>query len=298
MSTQAAVERLWRERPRSVFTRGSVIVLALGGAAALATVGSDLLGTLAPRRLANLERFLTSDALPAPLRDGGSASDLVAWLEELLAGGAAQATLATLAIAIVALGLAAVLGSVLAITGSRELTAGDPFAAQATPRPTGRVAAAVRLLAVLLRSVPEYVLTFLLLGLLGPSAWPAVVALALHNAGILGRLGAETIEDLERRPVRALVRTGAGRAGLVLGAVVPLASRRFLLHAAVRLETCLREATVLGMLGIASLGASVEEARARQRYDELLVLVVLAGLLVAGVDLGSRRARRWLRAAP
>ncbi len=55
---------------------------------------------------------------------------------------------------------------------------------------------------------------------------------------------------------------------------------------------------MLGMLGIASLGASVEEARARQRYDELLVLVVLAGLLVAGVDLGSRRARRWLRAAP
>lgn len=54
---------------------------------------------------------------------------------------------------------------------------------------------------------------------LGP--FPGVLALAVHSIGMLGRLFAETIEDIEMGPVQALTLTGASRAQIVSHAIVP-----------------------------------------------------------------------------
>jgi len=80
-------------------------------------------------------------------------------------------------------------------------------------------------------------------------------------------------------------------------AVLPLALPRFLLYFFYRFETCVREATVLGMLGVVSLGYWIQEARARQTYDELLLFVGLGALLVLAADAVSIAARGWLRRA-
>ena len=52
--------------------------------------------------------------------------------------------------------------------------------------------------------------------------WPAVLALAVHNGGILGRLGAETIENLDPGPLRSLRVIGAPRRSVLAAAVFPL----------------------------------------------------------------------------
>jgi phosphonate transport system permease protein len=293
--SRSQVEALWRERARSRFLRSSLVVLLAAGVLSVVLVGADLADALSARRLANLERFLGEDACPRVLQEGGGLAALGAWVLGVLRDGGAEAALRTLAIALAATGLAALGGALLALLGARELADRDPFAGRRTPSWRTPLARVVRLASVVLRAIPEYILAFLLLGLFGATAWPAVLALAIHNAGILGRLGAEVVEDLERRPVRALVEAGASPGRLVLAGVLPLAAGRYLLYALYRLETCLREATVLGLLGIASLGAAVEEARARGRYDELLLLVLVAALLVAGVEAASRGARRRLR---
>jgi ABC-type phosphate/phosphonate transport system permease subunit len=58
-----------------------------------------------------------------------------------------------------------------------------------------------------------------------------------------------------------------------------------------------REATVLGMLGIVSLGYWIQDARARQQYDTMLFLVLIGAALVLAGDLASTLARRWVRRA-
>ncbi|MDP6409182.1 MAG: ABC transporter permease, partial [Planctomycetota bacterium] len=62
-----------------------------------------------------------------------------------------------------------------------------------------------------------------------------------------------------------------------------------------RFETCVREATVLGMLGVVSLGFYIQEARAKLYYDEMLLLIGLGALIVLAADFLSSRARRYLR---
>ena len=93
----------------------------------------------------------------------------------------------------------------------------------------------------------------------------------------------------------ALRALGATRSQIVFSAFYPLAFSRFLLFFLYRWETCVREATVLGMLGISSLGFWIQDARARNHYDEMFFLILLGGTLVLIGDLLSAGAREWVR---
>ena len=255
------------------------------------------------RRLANVERF-ASEVRPYPLQgvdwDWGV---FWSWAGDLMSDRGWSAMVSTLAISVLAVVLAAMVGYALALPAARNLASPEPFAAAGRePSRSQRwawasVVAMTRAVLIFLRSLPEYVWAFLLLAVLGPTAWPAVLALAIHNAGILGRLGAETVEDLESRAPTALRALGARRSQVVAVSLFPAALPRLLLFFFYRWETCVREATVLGMLGVVSLGYWIDDARSRMQHDTFVFLIALGALIVLLGDLLSAWARRVVREA-
>jgi len=252
------------------------------------------------RRSGNLQRFLEKDAMPFPLRESGFTwSGFTEYVSGILAKHGWSAMFATLWISVLAIVLAGILALLLLPFASRTLACSQPYMTSTPKQGTGwRILTTLtRGAFVFLRAIPEYIWAFLFLAILGPSAWPAVLALALHNAGILGRLGADTVENLERGPLRSLAMLGASRSQLGATAILPLALPRFLLYFFYRFETCVREATVLGMLGVVSLGYWIQDARSRQFYDDMLVLVALGAVLVLIGDLLSYVARGYIRRA-
>ncbi|MFK5957110.1 MAG: ABC transporter permease subunit [Planctomycetota bacterium] len=294
------VRKLWEERPKSkLLWVSSWVVL---GMIVMAWGLSDIdFGDLfSARRMENLERFCMR-ALPDPLREDGSGESLSAWVgnQMTLYGWRGMAT--TLGISVMAIVMAGTIGAFLGAFGARNLMSAHPFVPHATAghgacsHALDRVGQAFRILCILLRAIPEYIWAYLLLAMLGASAWPAIIALAIHNSGILGRLGGETIENLPAEPLRAMSMAGATRKEIAVAGVFPMALGRYLLYFFYRFETCVREATVLGMLGIVSLGYFIFEARAHDQYDELIFLVLLGGVLVMLADILSDLARRWLR---
>lgn len=297
----AEIRQLHGERPRSRFLRVSTGVLVALGVGAWFTPAIRTAELFSADRMENLKRFLERDAMPYPLRaDGWSLTGLADWVAEIWRAGAGAGAATTLWTSVVAILLAGAAALALSVLGARTLARPDPYLESG---PGGERAAPwrralvllTRLTCVLMRAIPEYILAFLLLALLGTSAWPAILALAVHNAGILGRLGADTVENLDPAPLRALRTSGTSRRGMALIVAIPLALPRLLLYFFYRFETCVREATVLGLLGIASLGALLQEARARQRYDEMLLLVAVGGAIVLVADLVSQLARFWIR---
>ncbi len=64
-----------------------------------------------------------------------------------------------------------------------------------------------------------------------------------------------------------------------------------------RWETCVREDTVLGMLGVLSLGSLIRDARASNFYDEMVFYVLLGACLVMMGDIASALARAVVRRA-
>ena len=299
--TDDAIRALYRQRPRSLYLR----VTAAAAAAIVAVSwwsGEFSLDALASeRRLRNLRRFL-AELWPHPLQ--GRDFDLSVawqWTRHLLADRGLVAAGTTLAISIAAIVLAGILAALLALPAARSFATPEPFVGALRPAGAARAAwwkalqAASRSVLVFARAVPEYIWAFLLLILLGPSAWPAVLALAIHNAGILGKLASEVVDDLERAPLAALRAAGATRAQIAVNAIVPLVFNRTLLFFFYRWETCVRDATILGLLGIVSLGYWIQDARARNHYDEMLLFVLIGAVLVIISDVISAVARESVR---
>ncbi|MEN0067089.1 MAG: ABC transporter permease subunit [Myxococcota bacterium] len=209
----------------------------------------------------------------------------------------------TVALAVVGTALATVGGALSVPGASRKLTEPTPWLPDDRPWARafgGLLRGAVRLGLVFLRAIPEYVWAFLLVALWGLSPWPAVLALGLHNGGILGKLFTETVDDLEPAAPRALAALGAGRFAIATAGVLPQVQRRWLLYVFVRWESCIREATVVGLVGVVSIGWAIREARARTHYDEMVALMLVSALLIVGADalslwLRSRGRSRWQR---
>ncbi len=309
--SRRSIDRLWRHRPRDTFSRVSLLLLMV------ATVFSWLAGDLQvgglfeTDRWSNVRRF-AFEILPYPLQqhgmsgtvgqgDTGLLPRLRAWGVGQL-GRALEATWITLLMSVVAMAAAGLWAMVGGLASSRRVASADPFGSSSPSVTTGAsrklwwiVRASARGAALGMRAVPEYVAAFFFVALIGPSAWAVVLALAMHNAGILSRLGAEAVDNLDPRRGEALRGLGADRLQIVWAQVVPEVSGRWLLYFFYRWETCVREATVLGMLGVASLGYWIQDARARQHLDEMVFLILCGGVLVLCGDGLSTWARRKLR---
>ncbi len=300
----AAVQRLAelrRQRPKSRFLRWSMIALLLLGLYSWFSGQIQVAELFTSRRASNLKRFLTQDAMPKPLRnlaegESGFAA-LMQWSSDLWNDFGLLALTTTFWISILAMVLAGAYAMLTSPLGARTLMHEDPFVGAQRGLPWRIASASVRGMAIFLRAIPEYIWAFLLISMLGPSAWPAVLALAIHNAGIMSRLGADTIENLPPQSLRALRLLGGTRSQVVIGGVFSMVLPRFLLFFFYRFETCVREATILGMLGIFSLGYWVDDSRSRGRYDEMLYLIALGALLVLLADLVSWFARSLVRDA-
>src|SRR5262249_57397305 len=104
--------------------------------------------------------------------------------------------LETVGIAAGGTALAAALAMPLALVAARNLV---PWPLAATVR-TGLEA---------LRAVPEVVWGLVLVSLMSVGPGIGIIALGLHSAGVLGKLYAESFENVAPAPVRAIAATGA-----------------------------------------------------------------------------------------
>ena len=288
------LDRLYHERPKNHLVRLSL--LAMIALIAGTWIFGNFVETENTNRLTNVERFL-NELRPYPLQDRNfDLSVALSWSSDLIDEKGWEAMSTTLAISVAAIVLAGIWGTLLALPAARNITAG--FSYDPPKLLWILIVGATRLMLIFLRAIPEYVWAFLLLAMLGPTAWPAVLALALHNSGIIGKLSAEVIEDLPREQLRSLTSIGASRLQIIMAAVAPTALPRLLLFFFYRWETCVREATVLGMLGIVSLGFWIQDARARNFYDEMFFLILLGAFIVMIGDVVSTLVRAYVRRAP
>jgi phosphonate transport system permease protein len=127
--------------------------------------------------------------------------------------------------------------------------------------------------------------------LMGPSMLPAIIALAVHNAGIVGYLMGRHADALDYRP--------DAPSGLNLYAyeTLPRLYGQFLAYMLYRWEIIVRESAIFGILGVRTLGFHVDGAISELRFDVALVLILATVLLCAGIDWISRKLRNALRIA-
>ncbi|MFC4994906.1 PhnE/PtxC family ABC transporter permease [Rubritalea tangerina] len=253
-------------------------------------------------RLERTQKFL-KQLVPEPVRDSGQWSDASPWLHELWQNSGSSALSNTLIMATAALLLAAIMGYSLVPWASRNIANIASFGIPPV-RKNKVMTFAWSLLGIVMRSIflvsrslPEYILAFLLIGILGAHAWPLIFALAIHNFGILGRLWSEVSENHDEKPAQQMVVRGASRLQAYLFGILPTGFNRQLLFIFYRWETCVRESTILGMLSLSSLGYYISQEAAFLRYDSMLFFILLGTIVIFLSDVISVILRAKLKSS-
>ncbi len=152
-----------------------------------------------------------------------------------------------------------------------------------------------RSLLLISRAIPAPIWALILLFMLFPGILPGAIALGLHNLGILGRLMAEVIENLDERPSRSLQALGATGAQVFLYGVLPTTLPRFMAYTLYRWEVCMRETVIVGLVGAGGLGRLLTEQLSSFDYKSLVTTLLCFMVITFIVDLLSASARRSLR---
>jgi phosphonate transport system permease protein len=146
------------------------------------------------------------------------------------------------------------------------------------------------------RAVPEIVIALVLIYILGGGPVPAVIAIALHTGGALGKLFSEAAENADLKPVEGLTSVGATWMQRMWLGVLPQVAPNWLSYALLRFEINVRASAILGFVGEGGIGHDLKLAMqwGQGRYDEVVAIFLLLFLAIVAIDRMSDHFRHKL----
>lgn len=254
----------WRRPPVAAY-------VLLVGALAFVVHGSLAGAAVGPATLVEgLGRLLefVADALPPNLERIGPVS---------------LALLETFEIALIGTMVGLVASLPLAVLAARNTT------------PVRWVYGLARGLIALFRTVPDLVWAILFVVTVGLGPQAGMLAIAVDATGFCGRFFADRIEDVEDDMLESLSATGAGRGGILTGAVLPSVLPSFIGTAMFQLEHATRSAVVLGVVGAGGIGVELTTSMQLLAYDEALTIILAIFVVILGVERLASAIRRRIR---
>lgn len=142
------------------------------------------------------------------------------------------------------------------------------------------------------RGLPEIVQMLLLIAVFGLGAVPGLVALSFSSIGMLAKLLADAIEEIEPDMLEAVEGTGATRSQVIRYAVVPQILPSLLANGLFRFEVNVRAGVILGAVGAGGIGYVMITAMNSMDYQK----ACLATLLTLALVFFSERVSDFFRA--
>lgn len=233
-------------------------------------VGASIVVELSPKQfLEGLKSLPDTAALFIPPSDGGMAEDLFLALFD------------TLKIAFAATFIGAVLALPIGILAARNVVANRT------------VHGFFRILIVIVRGIPELILAIIFVVISGLGAVAGTLALSLGAVGLLSKLVADSLEETDTAVQEAIRTSGASEFQIFFSATLRQAAPAFVAHTLYLLDTNIRSATLLGVVGAGGIGFQLLNASRVNQFDVVTYILILMVAVVLVVELLSL----WLRKA-
>ncbi len=148
----------------------------------------------------------------------------------------------------------------------------------------------------IMRAIPEIVIALVLIFILGGGPVPAMIAIAFHTAGALGKLFSEVNENASLQPVEGLHSVGANWTQRMWLGVIPQVAPNYLSYGLLRFEINIRASAILGFVGSGGIGYDLKNAFSwgQGRYDEVAAIFILLFLSIVFFDQLSSHYRNKL----
>ncbi|WP_339817065.1 phosphonate ABC transporter, permease protein PhnE [uncultured Paracoccus sp.] len=197
---------------------------------------------------------------------------------------ALPALVETLNIALVATLLGCIAGTALSLAATRGLARWP------------RLVPVARRVSDVCRAIPEIVIALVLIFILGGGPVPAVIAIAIHTGGAMGKLFSEVNENVDLKPVEGLASVGATWSQRIWLGVFPQVAPNYLSYGLLRLEVNIRASAILGFVGAGGIGYELRNAMTfgQGKFDQAAAIFLLLFMTIVVVDQISGLARNRL----
>ena len=185
----------------------------------------------------------------------------------------------TLAMAFLGTLVASVLAIPLALMGARNIM------------PIGPVRFLVRRSSDVVRGIDSLVWAIFFVSVVGLGPFAGILAIAVNDTGVLTKLYAEAMENTDREQVKGVRATGANGAQTIGFGVLPQVMPVFLGNSLYFLESNLRSATILGVVGAGGIGFFLMDRMMISAWREVALIVIMVLVTVACIDALSRMLR-------
>ena len=152
----------------------------------------------------------------------------------------------------------------------------------------------VRRLLDAFRSINEMVFALIFVVAVGLGPFAGVLALWVHTTGILAKLFSEAVEAIDPQPVEGIRATGAHPLAEIIYGVIPQVLPLWISYTLYRLESNVRSASVVGMVGAGGIGMVLWDVMRGFQYQQTCTVLLMLVLSVSMIDVLSAQVRKRL----
>ncbi|MEU7751355.1 phosphonate ABC transporter, permease protein PhnE [Micromonospora sp. NPDC049101] len=174
----------------------------------------------------------------------------------------------------------AVTGTALALLLSVPLA----FLAAGNTSPHPAVRALARAVILGARSIPDLIYALIFVRVLGVGVLPGVLAIAVYSTGMIGKLFADTIEEVDPGVTQALTAVGARRLHIIVTGVLPQVMPSFVSVGLYRLDMNVAASAILGFVGAGGIGFELYTTLRTLQYQKGLGVALIIIVLVIMVE--------------
>ncbi|VXB82137.1 phosphonate ABC transporter, permease protein PhnE [Citricoccus sp. K5] len=152
-----------------------------------------------------------------------------------------------------------------------------------------------RVLIVVVRGIPELILAIIFVVISGLGGVAGTLALAVGAVGLLSKLVADSLEETDTEVQDAMRTAGASEAQVFFAATLRQAAPAFIAHTMYLLDSNIRAATLLGVVGAGGIGFLLLNASRVNQFDVVTLILILMVVVVLAVEALSMWLRRAVR---
>ena len=144
------------------------------------------------------------------------------------------------------------------------------------------------------RGVDGLVWALIFVSAVGLGPFAGVLAIAVGDMMVLGKLFAEAIENVDKKPVEGVRASGGGGLHVMRLGVLPQVFPVMISHVLYFFESNVRSATILGIVGAGGIGLQLSDRMRINNWQEAAFIILLILFTVSVIDNLSRRIRAKL----
>ena len=130
---------------------------------------------------------------------------------------------------------------------------------------------------------------------LGPGKFAGVMALVVYTVGSITKMYSEVIENVNQNLEDSVRSTGASNVAVYWSALVKETYPSFVGIFLYRLESNIRNSTILGIIGAGGIGTLLNMNIIWRNWENVGMMVLGIGLMIGSVDAISRKIRMRIK---